>query len=258
MITGFLDNKKLAVMLLSIITLLALFVWTISRSKAAVTSNIVYFVPEDTELIEKEVLPSVFNRAKLTDFEYVNEVESTTDWKMVQKLASEKQLDVLIIHHATENVVPWDEVKSWFQEDGVMIGGIGMAGDQLAKQLGAPRLFIEQGANEMDFDYFLYAIEIEGQPEDEQKIIDAGFDSENVATIRAPLAVGGSSSRGFLSGSTEDTMHFLGSINGYFIGKHNANMGGQNEKTNGTQNTPNRNHHATRFTHHASHHFLLI
>ena len=220
--TKFLNNKNLTIVLLASFVFLSLFVWTTSRSNAALTSNIVYFVPKEAGLMEKEFSPATFNNNRIEQFTYINQIESTSNWQAIQKLAAERQLDVLIIHHEAQTNVPWEEVKGWFQDDGVVVAGIGVAGDQLAAQLGAPSLYIEQGADEMDFDYFIYALEIEGQPEDEQKLVDAGFDSEQVERIHASLSVSKSASRGFLSGSQMDTMSFLGSINGLFIEKNHT------------------------------------
>lgn len=219
MFAQILGSKKLTLILLTIFIGITLFSWTISQSRASETSNIMYFIPEDSSLIETEVLPSVFNGVESQNFTYVNEVGNTSDWEVIRKLALDKELDALIIHHAVQDRVNWEEVRDWFQKENLIVAGIGMAGDELATLLGAPGLFIRQGAEEMSFDYFIYQVFVSGQPEDEQKVIDAGFNSEDVETIQSPLSAGGTASRGFLFGEQGDITTFLGTLNGHFINR---------------------------------------
>lgn len=219
MLKQFVGSKKLTFVLLASLIAIGLFGWSAMQSRASVASNIMYFVPEDNSLIEANISPSAFNKVDTQEagYSYVNEVGATSDWKIIEELVTKGELDALIIHHAAQEVVDWIELRTWFQNDGLIVAGIGLPGDELATLLGAPSLFIRQDAEEMDFDYFIYYVQVSGQPEDVEKVVDAGFASEELDDVKEPLSVGRSASRGFLFGEMGDTTKFLGSIDGQLI-----------------------------------------
>ena len=219
MLKQFAGSKKLTFVLLAFLIIIGFFSWSALQSKASVVSNIMYFVPEDNSLIEAQISPDTLNEvdSQAVGYTYVNEVGTTSDWKVIEELVAKGELDVLIIHHAAQEAVDWVELKSWFQNDGLIVAGIGLPGDELARSLGAPGLFIRQGAAEMDFDYFIYSVYVSGQSEDVEKVVDGGFASEELDNIKAPLSVGKSASRGFLFGELGDVTKFLGSLDGHLI-----------------------------------------
>lgn len=219
MLKQFVGSRKLTFVLLALLLAVGLFGWSAVQSKASVVSKIMYFVPEDTGLIEANITPNALNEVVTQEvgFSYVDEVGATSDWKVIEDLATKGELDALIIHHAAQETVDWTALKTWFQNDGLIVAGIGLPGDELASSLGAPGLFIRQDAAEMDFDYFIYRVQVSGQPEDVEKVVDTGFASEEIDNIKAPLSVGRSASRGFLFGELENVTKFLGLLDGHLI-----------------------------------------
>lgn len=219
MLKEFIGSKRLTFVLLAILIAAGLFGWSAVQSRASAVSNIMYLIPEDSSLIEANITPNALNEVDTQEvgFSYVNEVGATSDWKVIEDLVIKGELDALIIHHAAEEVVDWTALKAWFQNNGLIVAGIGLPGDELARSLGAPGLYIRQGAEEMNFDYFIYYVQVSGQPEDVKRIEDAGFTSEALDDIKAPLSVGRSASRGFLFGESGDVAKFLGSIDGQLI-----------------------------------------
>ena len=219
MLKQFVGSKKLTIVLLTMLIAIGLFGWSAVQSRASVVSNIMYFVPEDSGIIEANITPNAFNEVdtQKAGFSYVSEVGATSDWKVIEDLATKGDLDALIIHHAAQERVDWTRLKTWFQNDGLIVAGIGLPGDDLASLLGAPGLYIRQGAEEMDFDYFIYRVQVSGYPEDVEKVVDAGFTSEEIDNIKAPLSVGRSASRGFLFGELGNVTKFLGLLDGHLI-----------------------------------------
>ena len=102
---NFLSSRKLTILLVISLVAVTLFSWLAAQSRASTTSNIVYFIPGDSDLIEPEVLPSVFKEIEpqSPSFLYVNGVDATSDWAVVRKRALKTELDVLIIHHAAQD-----------------------------------------------------------------------------------------------------------------------------------------------------------
>lgn len=219
MLKQFVGSRKLTFVLLALLLAVGLFGWSAVQSRASVVSNIMYFVPEDTKLIEANITPNALNEVVTNEvgFSYVDKVGATADWKVIEDLATKGELDALIIHYAAQEAVDWAALRAWFQNDGLIIAGIGLAGDELASSLGAPDLFIRQGTEEMKFDYFIYHVQVSGQPEDVEKVVESGFASEELEDVKAPLSVGRSASRGFLFGESGDMTKFLGSIDGQLI-----------------------------------------
>ncbi len=133
MLMRFLDSKKTTLLLAVTAILLATALYSVylsqQNAQASVTSNVMYFVPDSSQQIEKNLSPEEF--AKIPEVK----VGYTSDWKVISNLVQEGKLDALIIHEAAKDRVNLAQLREWFSHRGLVVGGVGIPVNELAEMV---------------------------------------------------------------------------------------------------------------------------
>lgn len=203
-----LNRKQLTVILLITAAMIAIISQSVENTQASIISTVMYFAPQRESRSASLNLQALIEVDK-TERRYIQTVGSTGEWNVIQKLASQGELDALIIPHNAWEDVPWEELKPLFS-DGLIVVGIGFPGDTLANLLGRPGLYTPQRRG--DFDYHIYAMTISGHSADIQKLREAGFPDDPIEGIEYPLSVSRSSGGGYLSETENNADLFLGRL----------------------------------------------
>jgi hypothetical protein len=194
------QNLNRLALLLIISLLLIGLIWSAIEGKAMEDSSphdspakVLFFIPEDQTLLEPEVAVERLRDAAPYP------VGFTPRWSEVEALASRDELDALMIHHAALAEVDWDVVQQWFQREGIVVGGLGIPGEELAELVGMPGLYDPRmGGYTTPLYFFIYSYRIEGNAGDIARAEEAGL-QEPAAGIRNPLSRSG-------GGSTESLL----------------------------------------------------
>jgi hypothetical protein len=221
MVNKAIDNKKTTFVLCLALTAVIFLAWSMNKTQASVSASVMYFVPQDIQQRDQDITPADFQKIDAQEAGYtsIQEVGYTSDWKIIESLIETNTLDALIIHHEAAEAVEWEKVKTRFQQHGLLVAAIGMPGDELARLLGTPGLYERnrQQLDAWDFDYFLYGMQISGEPDDVTKTFDSrvnGGSEEVVSGIHAPASFSAVVSHGYFSEEIADrqesVMRFLG------------------------------------------------
>ena len=212
-------NSQITTLLLCLLLIvIGSLSWAIRDTQASVSANVMYFVPQDMDKADKQMItPEMLRGVNLHEngFTSIQEIGFTSDWQLIDGLISSGELDALIVHHSAKEAVDWEAVKSLFQKERLIIAGIGIPGDELARRLGMPSLYNRMMLEGKDFDYFMYAIQITGQPSDVTKLLDTDLnEGQPPQNINAPASFQKASSHGYFSKEQEGITRFLGILDG--------------------------------------------
>jgi hypothetical protein len=224
-ISKLLNNGRTTIVLCLTLTFMILLGWSMNRTEASISAGVMYFVPQDIYQRNQEVTPTDFRSIDLREegFIYVQEIGFTADWEFIESLIDAGQLDALIIHHEAMGAVNWEVVRIQFQRKGLIVAGIGTPGDELARLLEAPGLYERNRAylDARNFDYFIYRMQVSGEPDDVANIVASRMsrnNDEDILTITAPARFGASVSHGYLS--QEGIRHFVQLIDGELFNRY--------------------------------------
>lgn len=168
-------------------------------------AKVMFFIPEDRSLLEPEVAVE-----RLRDVAPYP-VGFTSRWSEVEALARRGRLDALMIHHAALAALDWKAVQQWLQREGVVVGGLGIPGDELATLVGMPGLYDHNmGGHTTPLYFFIYSYRIEGDPGDMARAEEVGLHGP-VPGIRKPLSrsVGASTESLLVEGGLEIMFHLI-------------------------------------------------
>jgi hypothetical protein len=156
-------------------------------------AKVLFFIPEDQTLLEPEVAVERLRDAAPYP------VGFTPRWSEVEALARQHGMDALMIHYAAIAEVDWDVVQQWFQSEAIVVGGLGIPGEELAELVGMPGLYDpSMGGYTTPSYFFIYSYRIEGDASDMARVEEAGL-QKPAAGIRSPLSRSG-------GGSTESLL----------------------------------------------------
>ncbi|MEZ4511256.1 MAG: hypothetical protein R3C62_05230 [Chloroflexota bacterium] len=154
-----------------------------STAKAESPIEIVYLIPENVSAVEEQLAP-----AQLLA-EAPQPVTVTSSWQTISELASAQTLKALIIHHDAVSSVKQDELKTLFLRQALVVVGIGIPGDELARLVGLPNIYTSfddgfEGYKTSNY-FYIYSYKIDGSEDDIQK-----FEDQEVANqeITHPLS----------------------------------------------------------------------
>ncbi|MDX1665071.1 MAG: hypothetical protein R3272_14865 [Candidatus Promineifilaceae bacterium] len=168
-------------------------------------ARVMFFIPDDPALLEPEVAVE-----RLRD-EAPYPLGFTSRWAVVEMLARRDRLDALMIHHAALEEVDWEAVQQWLLREGVVVGGLGIPGDELAERVGMPGLYDRyMGGYTTPLYFFIYSYRIEGNPADITRVEAAGLDRKPLG-IKNPLSqsAGGSTDSLLVEDGMETMFHVL-------------------------------------------------
>ncbi|MFZ0547078.1 MAG: hypothetical protein WAM60_16655 [Candidatus Promineifilaceae bacterium] len=209
------DGKATVLICLVLVTVFA-FGWSRQRTQAAVSASIMYLIPTNIDDLDQSPKPTDFMAVDPQSVGYssIQQIGYASNWEAIEQLIAKDALDALIVHHAAQDMVNWEEIRELFQQQGLIVAGIGIPGDELANLLGAPA-FYDSDATGHDFDYFIYSMQISGQPDDVAKVLDSNLTGkESPQDISAPLTFGAAYGQGYFSQGQESLIRFLGQIDG--------------------------------------------
>ncbi|MEZ4591643.1 MAG: hypothetical protein R3D55_10965 [Chloroflexota bacterium] len=133
-----------------------------SRGDDAV-ADMIYFVPEEADLIEAELSPDILSR---NEFLAENNLTllAISDWETAADQVANNQAQALLIHHAALASVSQAELQTFFEEKGLVVAGIGIPGLELAQFLGHSALFtstwpVDEGYT-TPYYFYVYSLEL--------------------------------------------------------------------------------------------------
>jgi hypothetical protein len=215
MIKTALNSKKTTILICMALGILAVFGWSMQKTQAAVSASVMYFIPANIDELDNTIAPVDLRAIDLqkSGFSSIQEIGYTSDWKVIEELINHGELDALMVHQTMQEVVNWDLIKDSFQHQGLIVAGIDMAGDELANLVGAPYLYESKREllDNQNFDYFIYVVQISGEPDDVAQIIDSHlYGNSESGKIKSPAYIQGSSSHGYFSEDEDSIVRFLG------------------------------------------------
>lgn len=170
-----LSSKQLTLILvfgLSLISLLGLgYQFLLIPAQAqSIQSNVVYFVTSDLDLIEPELRPdSLSNHSSLVTLKDIT-FEASNEWQTVEFALNEGKVDALVIHHSSVDLIKWDVVQKYFEQQELVVMGLGVPGDELAELLGKPQLFTSTWSADSGYItpyfFYIYSYQIDGTEQD--------------------------------------------------------------------------------------------
>jgi hypothetical protein len=208
MVKAILESRWTTIILSSFLLLILLFGYSIAHFIVSAQSdnqsdtnnsstNVVYLVPANLELVEEELSPATLfsNQALMNQYEIT--VQAISDWNTVEHMANDKSLKVLIIHYKAQDLVNEEEIKQLFQEQSVVVAGIGIPGLTLAELVGHPSIFTSTWPSDEGYTtpyyFYVYSLNIEGD-ESELETLEAngwqiGEEPSSETPVRQPLMV---------------------------------------------------------------------
>lgn len=125
-------------------------------------ANIIYFVPEEADLIEAELSPDILSSNELL-VENNLALLAISDWETAANQIANNQVQALLIHHAALAAVNQAELQTFFEEKGLVVAGIGIPGLELAQFLGHPALFTSTWPADAGYTtpYYFYVYSLE-------------------------------------------------------------------------------------------------
>ena len=133
-----------------------------SRGDDAV-ADMIYFVPEEADLIEAELSPDILSR---NEFLAENDLSllATSDWEAAADQIANDHVQALLIHHAALASVNQAELQMFFDENSLVVAGIGIPGLELAQFLGHSGLFTSTWPADEGYTtpyyFYVYSLEI--------------------------------------------------------------------------------------------------
>lgn len=158
--------------------------------------DVAFILPENPELLQNELQPqAIMNNNAIQEIGL--NILTTSDWAQVNKLANSGSIKAILIHSAALSLVDFSQLKESF-ERGLVVGGIGIPGYELAEMLGRPSLFtstwsMDEGYTTPNY-FYIFSYEISGKPEDIKALKERGWkigeDPQNFDVyITSPLTV---------------------------------------------------------------------
>ena len=116
--------------------------------------EIMYLVPADVSLVEEHFHP---DELRAQD---PNRVGATSYWEQIELQQTRGELRALIVHHAAVDLVDETAVAHWYQEENLILAGMGVSGAQLGMMAGRTfRTASFWPESEVDPDHFYVASE---------------------------------------------------------------------------------------------------
>lgn len=219
MITLALHSKKTTVFVSLLLIAMLILGWSLQQIQAAQSANIVYFAPTNINELEHELTHNDLEKVDREKAAYsaVQQISHFTDWKGIEKLIVNEELDVLIVHHTMNQAVDWEIVKEAFQKRGLVVAGIGIPGNELANSLGAAHLYESKRSllEEHNFDYFIYSMRVSGNQSEVDQVLNSRLNGTDLTEkVKSPLSFQSATSHGYFSDDKSNVDRFLGLIDG--------------------------------------------
>lgn len=232
MITKVMNSKKTSLLLtmLLLITLMLTYGLTrstlladneISASSDLSDMTIVYFIPEDEGKIESRLTPDSLSRS--TALENHNLTISTTSrWENARDVISSQNVKAILIHHAAFDLVNRSELQDFFENEDVVVTGVGIPGLELAEFLEYPALFTSTWPADAGYTtpyyFYTYSLTLSGSEKELQRLKEIGWTPGE----ELPSDVIVSDSFGVTYRSSTDSLLAEGSLDQLFgvIGTH--------------------------------------
>lgn len=166
-----LHSKTMTILLCLILGLIvgASSIYSLQQNaQAALQARVLYLVPGDPNRIEKNLTEkALFETSDL-------QVGTTSDWNIVEDLASKGQLDALVIHHAALESVHQEQLQKWYR-NGVVVAGIGIPAKAMAALLAMPALNIwdDQETYKTSSYFYMFSLKVKASDQDKQKIVSS-------------------------------------------------------------------------------------
>lgn len=196
-------NSKLATFLLVGISLFALSlnIRQLSKPVEADNNNVDILI-----LVEQSRTATLIDQINTTDDAQLN-IEFTSQWESVKDKMSYGEVDALIIDRSTKMLVNRSELSTWFQEEKIIVSGLGIPGDELAEMVNMPELFTStwpqlatstESAYGTENYYYMYGFQIDGTITDQETFMQsdaiADEDTAHNLDIESPLTASFSAS----------------------------------------------------------------
>lgn len=189
-----LDAKRTTILLSCLLAGLILFTASLLvRNKgesvfASSTANVVYLIPQDSIKIEENLRPTALVN------EDVIPIATMSDWATIYDLGIDGNLQALIIHHAAKDLVDNNQLAHLFQQQGLIVAGVGIPGLELAQMVGKPELFTATWSRDegytTDYFYYIFSYGVEGTDKDKSQLGNPNpFSEDVVAGIENPLSI---------------------------------------------------------------------
>lgn len=225
MIAKILSSKKTTLLLTIFLLTVLMFTYSLTRSsllaenEAGASSGssltILYFVPEDEGKMEDGLTPDSLARSTALENHNLT-ISTTSSWENAQEMISSQNVEAILIHHTALDLVNRSELQDFFENQDVVVTGVGIPGLELAEFLGHPALFTSTWSADEGYTtpyyFYTYSLTLSGSEKEIEQLKEIGW----APGEELPSGVVVSDPFGITYGSSTDSLLAEGSVDQLF------------------------------------------
>lgn len=217
------NSKRTTLLLTMLLLILLMLTYGLTRSTLLAGDDssdlsgtaILYFVPEDEGKLESRLTPDSLSRSTALENHDLT-ISTTSSWENAQEMISSQNVKAILIHHAALDLINRSELQNFFENQDLVVTGIGIPGLELAEFLGHPALFTSTWPADEGYTtpyyFYTYSLTLSGSEKELQRLREIGWTPGE----ELPSDVVVSDSVGVTYGSSTDSLLAEGSVDQLF------------------------------------------
>lgn len=226
MITKVMNSKKTTLLLTMLLLIVLMLAYGLTRSSLLAGDEIsassdlsgmaiLYFIPEDEGKIESRLTPDSLSRSTALEKHNLT-ISTTSSWENARDVISSQNVKAILIHHTALDLVNRSELQNFFENQDVVVTGVGIPGLELAEFLGHPALFTSTWSADEGYTtpyyFYTYSLTLSGSEKEIEQLKEIGW----APGEELPSGVVVSDSFGVTYGSSTDSLLAEGNVDQLF------------------------------------------